>query len=210
MLDAISGYDPNDPTSLSEGHTACMATIDRGVRGVRIGIDPHHITDGVDPELSNAVLDGVEELEALGAEIVEIEMPDVDSYLPAWPVLCSAEAVAAHREHYPDRRDDYGPLVPGLAGPWAPPRAGADYAEAEQYARSLQTALVREGVLGNRPDGLPVHHRPGLYPVTPENAVRGDGRAARNVVPAIHGSIRLQRRADSFHAVRLQTATDCR
>ena len=33
----------------------------------------------------------------LGAEIVEVRLPDVDEYVAAWSVLCPAEAVAAHR-----------------------------------------------------------------------------------------------------------------
>ena len=165
MLDAISGYDPNDPTSLSDGPTACMSTIDRGVRGVRIGIDPHHISDGVDPELSSAVLDGVEELEGLGAEIVEIEMPDIDRYLPAWPVLCSAEAVAAHRENYPDRRDDYGPWFRGWLDMGAA-KSGADYAEANNM-RAECNGLVREAFLEIDLMACPSTIGP-AYPVTPE------------------------------------------
>ena len=165
MLDAISGRDANDPTSLSEGHTNCMATIYRSVSGIRVGFDPRHITDGVDPELSHAVFDAVEEFAGLGAEIVEIEMPDVDSYLPAWPVLCSAEAVAAHREHYPDRRDDYGPWFRGWLDMGAA-KSGADYAEANNM-RAACNGLVREAFLDIDLMACPSTIGP-AYPVTPD------------------------------------------
>ena len=36
-------------------------------------------------------------------------MPEMESFLSAWPILCSAEAVAAHQATYPSRREEYGP-----------------------------------------------------------------------------------------------------
>jgi len=112
------------------------------VEGVKIGLDESYVTDGVDPELAQAVLAGVEVLAGLGAEIVPVQMPDVDRYLPAWPVLCSAEAVAAHRSHYPSRRDDYGPWFRGWLDQGAKV-AGADYAEANNL-RAECNGLLRQ------------------------------------------------------------------
>ena len=165
MLQAMAGYDPNDPTSLSAPVPDMLAGIEDGVAGVRIGLDERHVSDGVDPELTRAVLDGVKVLEGLGAEIVEIDMPDVDRYLPAWPVLCSAEAVAAHRENYPSRRDDYGPWFRG----WLDMGAGksaADYAEANNM-RAECNGLVREAFKDIDAMACPSTIGP-AYPVTPE------------------------------------------
>ena len=165
MLQAIAGYDANDPTSLSDPVPDMLAGIEDGVAGVRIGLDERHVSDGVNPELTRAVLDGVKVLEGLGAEIVEIDMPDVDRYLPAWPVLCSAEAVAAHRENYPSRRDDYGPWFRG----WLDMGAGksaADYAEANNM-RAECNGLVREAFKDIDAMACPSTIGP-AYPVTPE------------------------------------------
>ena len=165
MLQAIAGYDANDPTSLSAPVPDMLAGIEDGVKGVRIGLDERHVSDEVDPELARAVLDGVKVLESLGAEIVEIDMPDVDRYLPAWPVLCSAEAVAAHRENYPSRRDDYGPWFRG----WLDMGAGksaADYAEANNM-RAECNGLVREAFKDIDAMACPSTIGP-AYPVTPE------------------------------------------
>ncbi|MCH8827862.1 MAG: Asp-tRNA(Asn)/Glu-tRNA(Gln) amidotransferase GatCAB subunit A, partial [Chloroflexi bacterium] len=89
MLQAISGLDPNDPTTLPEPVPDMLDGIDSGVRGLRIGWSEKYSTDGVDPEVAAAVREGVKVLESLGAVIVEVEMPDVDSYLSAWPILCT-------------------------------------------------------------------------------------------------------------------------
>ena len=166
MLRAIAGYDPRDPTSLSAPVPDYLADMDAGIAGVRVGVDERHVTDGVDPELARAVLDGVETLRALGAEIVEMRMPDVDKYLPAWPVLCSSEAVAAHRENYPERREDYGLWFRGWLDLGAQ-KSGADYAEANNM-RAECNGLLREAFRDIDAMACPSTIGP-AYPVTPES-----------------------------------------
>ena len=165
MLQAIAGWDPRDPTSLSAPVPDYLADMDAGIAGVRVGVDERHITDGVDPELASAVLEGVETLRSLGAEIVEMRMPDVDKYLPAWPVLCSSEAVAAHRENYPERREDYGPWFRGWLDLGAQ-KSGADYAEANNM-RAECNGLMREAFRDIDAMACPSTIGP-AYPVTPE------------------------------------------
>jgi amidase len=142
VLQAIAGQDVNDPTSLSARVPDMLEDIDQGVEGLKIGMDERYATDGVDPELARAALAGVEVLRGLGARIVPVQMPDVDRYLPAWPVLCSAEAVAAHRATYPSRRDEYGPWFRGWLDQGAKV-TGADYAEANNL-RAECNGLVRQ------------------------------------------------------------------
>ena len=165
VLQAIAGQDNNDPTTLPDPVPDMLAQIDDGVKGIRIGLDEGYVTDGVDPQLSQAVLDGVRVLERMGAEIVEVKMPDVDKYLQAWPVLCTAEALAAHRAHYPSRRDDYGPFFRTWLDRGAEV-SGADYAEAN-VLRAECNGLVR--LVFQQIDVLacPSTITP-AYPVTPE------------------------------------------
>ena len=166
MLQAIAGYDPNDPTSLSDPVPDMLADIQSGVSGIRIGLDERHISDGVDPELTQAVLDGVKVMESLGAQIVHINMPDIDKYISAWPVLCSSEAVAAHRENYPSRRDDYGPWFRGWLDMGAS-KSAADYAEANNM-RAECNGLVREAFKDIDVMACPSTIGP-AYPVTTES-----------------------------------------
>src|SRR5215475_1073056 len=109
VLQAIAGYDRNDPTALLDRPPDLLAELDAGVEGLRLGFDERYATDGVEPRLAAAVLEARRRLEALGARIVPVELPELSGYLEAWPTLCSAEAVAAHAATYPSRRDDYGP-----------------------------------------------------------------------------------------------------
>jgi amidase len=129
MLQAISGQDPNDPTSLPDPVPDMLPDIDNGIRGVRIGFDEHYATHDIDPELAESIVASVKVLKELSAEIIEIKLPDMDPYVRGWQTLCSSEAVVAHRATYPSRSDDYGPWFRG----WLEIGAaitGAQYAEA--------------------------------------------------------------------------------
>lgn len=131
MLEAFAGFDPNDPTSLLNPVPNMIEGIDHGISGIRIGFDENYATKDVDNELIEAVYSGMKLLEELGAEIVEVQLPNVDEYVLAWPTICSAEAVAAHAETYPSQWDDYGPWFQGWLDMGAEV-TGSGYAEANK------------------------------------------------------------------------------
>jgi amidase len=150
MLMAISGFDTNDPTTLSETVPDMLEDINGGVKGLRIGVNERYISDGVDEELSKAVMAAVHELSAQGAHIVDIDIPDVEKYMPFWRTICTAEAAFAHREHYPSRRDEYGPFFQGWLDIGASVTA-ADYIEANNMRNEcnglLRTAMQNVDVI---------------------------------------------------------------
>ena len=129
MLEAIAGFDPNDPTSLPDPVPNMLEGIGRDLQGVRVGFDENYATHDIDTELADAVRAGVKVLADQGAEIVEVELPDVDGYVSAWPTLCATEAVVAHAAYYPFRRDAYGPWFQGWLDMGAKV-SGAEYAKA--------------------------------------------------------------------------------
>ena len=147
MLEAIAGFDPNDPTSLPNPVPNMLEGIGQGIAGVRIGFDENYATNDIDIELAEAVRAGVEVLADQGAEIVEVQMPDVDEYVSAWPTLCSAGAVAAHAATYPSQRDDYGLWFRGWLDMGAQV-SGADYAKANNLRAACTGHLRRvfEGI----------------------------------------------------------------
>ncbi len=142
MLEAIAGFDANDPTSLPDPVPNMLDGIDKGIKGVRIGFDENYATKDVDAELAETVRIGVEVLEELGAEIVAVQLPDMDEYVLAWPTICSAEAVAAHAATYPSQRDSYGPWFQGWLDMGAEV-TGAKYAEANNLRAACTGHLRR-------------------------------------------------------------------
>ncbi|MDP6494951.1 MAG: amidase, partial [Dehalococcoidia bacterium] len=141
MLQAISGLDPNDPTTLLAPVPEMLEEIDQGVRGLRIGLDEEYVSGNTDPELVESVLAGIRVMEGLGAVIVPVNMPDLSGYMDAWGVLCTSEALAAHEATYPSRRDDYGPWFQGWLDKGATV-TGAEYAKANNVRAACRGLLA--------------------------------------------------------------------
>lgn len=129
MLQAIAGLDAKDPTTLPDPIDDLSQGIDAGVQGIRVGFDEGYVRNGADPELAEAVVAGVRLLEDLGAQIIEVKVPAVEDYLPAWGTICAAEAVVAHESTYPSRRMEYGPWFRQFLDMGAR-ISGTDYAKA--------------------------------------------------------------------------------
>ncbi|MCG9131312.1 amidase [Candidatus Poribacteria bacterium] len=142
ILEAIAGFDPNDPTSLPNPVPNMLEGIGQDLEGVRIGFDEHYATHDIDGELADAVRAGVGVLANQGAEIVEVEMPDVDEYVSAWPTLCATEAVVAHAATYPLLRESYGPWFRGWLDMGAQV-TGAAYAKANNLRAACTGHLRR-------------------------------------------------------------------
>ena len=105
-LEAISGHDPNDPTSLSEPLEPFADQLSAGLAGLRLGLDTRYVFVGVDPAVTGEIVAAAELLRGLGASLVDVTMPDAP--LGDWSTICSYEAARAHSATYPDRADEYG------------------------------------------------------------------------------------------------------
>jgi len=93
LLDAISGHDPRDSTSLSDGIPAVTPSLDDGVDGVRVGVVAELTqADGIQPRVREAVGAAAVALEKAGAEIVEMSLPSVVHALAAYYLIAPAEA----------------------------------------------------------------------------------------------------------------------
>ena len=91
-LNALAGHDPLDCTSQPVS-TDFTANLDQGVEGMRIGIvDKFMNAEGLTPEMKEAVEGAVANLVKLGAEIVEVELPNADAAMSAYYVLGPCEA----------------------------------------------------------------------------------------------------------------------
>lgn len=91
-LNAISGRDPLDCTS-QEITTDFTANLAQGIKGMRIGVVPEFMEgEGMDDEVRDKINEVMNELKNMGAEIVEIELPNVHASLSAYYVLGPCEA----------------------------------------------------------------------------------------------------------------------
>ncbi|GIW53186.1 MAG: amidase [Gemmatimonadales bacterium] len=83
-LDATIGYDPADPaTSVLQGREPLhfQAALDAGaLQGARLGVLENYFTD-TDPEVDSVIRAALDSMRSLGAEIVPLRIPGLDSLL---------------------------------------------------------------------------------------------------------------------------------
>lgn len=111
LLAAIAGSDPQDPTASLEPVPDYLAEMERGVSGLRIGIDAHWNSEGVDGNTRTMLADAAEIFRGLGAGIVAVRVPDVVESVADWSPNCAVEAAVAHAATYPAHKHQYGRVL---------------------------------------------------------------------------------------------------
>jgi aspartyl-tRNA(Asn)/glutamyl-tRNA(Gln) amidotransferase subunit A len=92
MLEAMSGYDPKDSTSLDLPVPQWEANLSADIRGKRIGIPREYRIDGVPAEIDRVWEQGIAWMRDAGAEIVEVSLPHTRYALPTYYIIAPAEA----------------------------------------------------------------------------------------------------------------------
>lgn len=114
ILGAIAGPDPLDPTAAQVPVPDYLATMTRGLRGLRVGLDRAWAVDLTDAATQAMMLDAARTVETLGATVIEIEFPDAQQAIDDWTPLCAVETAVAHEATYPAHKDAYGPGLASL------------------------------------------------------------------------------------------------
>ena len=81
MLQAIAGYDPKDPTSSKTPVPNYRAGLTDDIAGVRVGVMRRFFdeaADDADPDVLSSVDQAVDALQELGAEVSEIDVPNME------------------------------------------------------------------------------------------------------------------------------------
>lgn len=94
LLQAISGVDPLDSSSMPEPVPDYSRALDGNIKGLKIGIAKEYMIGGLDPEVNAAVQKAVEQLQKLGAEVVEVSLPHTDYAAATYYIIAPAEASA--------------------------------------------------------------------------------------------------------------------
>lgn len=94
ILNAICGYDPHDGTSAKVNVPDFTEKLGQSVKGVKIALPKEFFGEGIDSEIKSAVLKAADEYKAMGAEIIECEMPSLKYAVPAYYLLACAEAAS--------------------------------------------------------------------------------------------------------------------
>ena len=94
MLNCMASFDEKDSTSVNQSVPDYTASLGNSIKGLKIGIPKEYFSEGLDPGTEIAVRKALADLEAQGAQLVEISLPNSHLSVPAYYVIAPAEASA--------------------------------------------------------------------------------------------------------------------
>jgi aspartyl-tRNA(Asn)/glutamyl-tRNA(Gln) amidotransferase subunit A len=92
MLEAMTGFDPKDSTSLDVPVPAWEKGLSSDLRGKKVGVPKEYRVDGMPAEIEALWQQGIDFLKDAGAEIVEVSLPHTKYALPTYYIIAPAEA----------------------------------------------------------------------------------------------------------------------
>ena len=92
ILEVISQYDKKDSTSVNRDDNDFTSALVDDVKGLKIGLPRDYFTEGLEPEIKEAVYGVAEALKAKGAIVEEFDLGMVEYAIPAYYIIASAEA----------------------------------------------------------------------------------------------------------------------
>lgn len=138
MLQAVAGYDPEDPGSADEPVPDFSAGLGKDIKGMRVGVLRrwHEAALPADNEMRRALEAALDKLKELGAEISDADIGTLDDFNDVKNIIAEAEFCAVHEKDYIERLGDYGENLRFKAGPGLLIRA-ADYIQAQRQRLKL-------------------------------------------------------------------------
>ena len=96
LLETICGPDQMDSSSIDMDVPAFSKKLgdDTSLAGVKLGLPKEYFVEGMDPEVEKAVRDAVEHCKSLGAEIVDVSLPNAKYAIAVYYIIATAEASA--------------------------------------------------------------------------------------------------------------------
>lgn len=122
MMAVVAGYDPNDPQSIDTPVPDYEAGLENSLKGLRIGIATNYYNEDVDDDVAAAMEAAREIYRGLGAELIEIAVPDPAVAMGLSMLILAAQAASLHEKWLVERPEDYQigirvPMEPGLFVP---------------------------------------------------------------------------------------------
>ena len=91
LLEIISGYDTHDSTSLKLPVENYRAALNNDIKGKKIGLVKELVQEGLAPDVEKAIKSAVDTYKSLGAEVIEISLPNIKHSIGIYYILATAE-----------------------------------------------------------------------------------------------------------------------
>lgn len=92
LLEIISQYDKKDSTSVNRDDNYFTGALVDDVKGLKIGLPRDYFSEGLDPDIKDAVYVAAKKLEEKGAIVEEFDLGMVEYTIPAYYIIAAAEA----------------------------------------------------------------------------------------------------------------------
>lgn len=94
VLNAITGYDPKDSTSLPQQPTDYTQALTGEIKGLRLGVPEEYFVEGMQAGVRDAVRKAIGDLESLGAIVVPVSLPTTKYALACYYIIAPSECSA--------------------------------------------------------------------------------------------------------------------
>lgn len=115
LLNVMTGFDPRDSTSLQRDAEDYARDLQKPLAGLRIGLPKEYFAEGMSKDVENAIEKALDEYRKLGAQTIEVSLPNAPLAIPVYYVLAPAEASSNLSRfdgvRYGHRAKSYGDLA---------------------------------------------------------------------------------------------------
>lgn len=92
MMNVMAKFDPQDSTSMQMETPDYTANLNDSLAGLKIGVPKEFFEAGLDAQVAEATMNAIKQYEAMGAEIIDISLPNLQLCIPAYYVIAPSEA----------------------------------------------------------------------------------------------------------------------
>jgi len=114
IFNGMLGFDAKDSTSVDRAAEDYTRELQRGLKGLRIGVPREFFGEGLQPDVEKAVREALAEYARQGAELVDISLPNAALGIPVYyviaPAECSSNLSRFDGVRYGHRAAQYGDL----------------------------------------------------------------------------------------------------
>ncbi len=111
ILNAVAGYDPNDPTSIPIPIPDYTKALTQNIKGLRLGVIKEFFKLPIDPKVRKTVTEAFDQYRELGATISELTWPFLRYATPIASIIQSVEATAYYGKLIKERASEIYPPV---------------------------------------------------------------------------------------------------
>ena len=91
LLNVMAGYDNRDSTSVQKDVEDYTLNLNDSIDGLKIGLPKQYFDEKLDNEVASRIQTAIKELESLGANIKDVDLPNTHLSIPAYYVIAPAE-----------------------------------------------------------------------------------------------------------------------